>query len=106
MQKHFLGRNETLVEAGRGIRPGLGRATSFQTLDGDTTRSVVFRRKVLQDSDRIGIFALGEQEFGSLLQPNDGNPENREHKDKGSRRVPDVAPPLIVGASTIAGILT
>lgn len=106
MQKHFLRRNEALGEAGCSSRPGLGRATSFQTLDGETTRSVVFCRKVLQDSNRIGIFALGEQELGGLLQPNDGNPENRENKDKGSRRVPDVAPPLIVGASTIGGVLT
>lgn len=67
MQTHFLGRNDTLGEAGRGSRSGLGRATSFQTLDGEATRSVVFCRKVLQDSNRIGILALGEQELGGLL---------------------------------------
>lgn len=106
MEEHFLRRDETLEEANRGGGAGLSRPTGFQPLESETARPLVFCRNVLQDTERIGISALGQEELGRLLEADDGDSENGEHKDERSRSVPDVAPSLVVVPSTISGILT
>lgn len=75
-------------------------ATVLHLGDGETTRSIVFGGNEVEGFDALGVFTFADEEFGSLLETDDGDAENRHYKNQGSRSVPYVAPTLVVRLCT------
>lgn len=83
-----------------------GGSTAFQSLKGKAARAVVLASNGLKNTNRICIFPFSNKELGRLLQPDDGDAQNRENKDKCTRSVPYVAPALVISSGTRRSIVT
>jgi hypothetical protein len=62
------------------------------------TRSIVLVRNELECFDAFCVSTFSDEEFGRFFEADDSYARNGHDEHEGARRVPDVAPSLVVGA--------